>query len=38
MSALEVLQTCPTQWKSLLSVIGAIDPTDSSLITFDIEN
>jgi hypothetical protein len=38
MSALEVLQTCPTQRKSLLSAIGAIDPSDSSLITFDLEN
>jgi len=38
MSALEVLQTCPTQQKSLLFAIGAIDPADSSLITFDLES
>ena len=38
MSALEVLQTCPSQWKALLSSIGGIDPTDSNLITFDLEN
>lgn len=38
MSTLEVLQSCPTQHKSLLSVIGAIDPSDASMITFDIEN
>lgn len=37
MSALEVLQTCPMQWKSLLFAIGVIDPSDSSLITFDLE-
>lgn len=38
MSTLEVLQTCPTQQKSLLSAIGPIDHVDSSLITFDLEN
>lgn len=38
MSALEVLQTCPTQWKSLLSAIGVIDPVDLRLITLDLEN
>lgn len=38
MSALEVLQTCPMQWKTLLSVIGGLDPTDSNLIKFDIEH
>lgn len=38
MSALEVLQTYPTQQKSLLFIIGTVDPSYSSLITFDIEN
>lgn len=38
MFALEVLQTCPTQRKSLLSVIGGIDPLDSNLIALDLEN
>ena len=38
MSALEVLQSCPSQWKALLSAIGGVDPADSSLITFDLEN
>jgi hypothetical protein len=34
---LEVLQTCPTQWKSLLSALGAVDPADTRLITFDLD-
>ena len=38
MSALEVLQSCPSQRKSSLSVIGGIDPTDSNWICFDLEN
>ena len=38
MLALEVLQTCPTQRKALLSVIGGLDPTKSNLITFDTEH
>ena len=38
MSALEVLQSCTSQRKSLLSAIGGIDPTDSNLICFDLEN
>ena len=37
MSALEVLQSCPTQRKALLSSIGAIDLNDTGLITFDLE-
>ena len=37
MSALEVLQSCPSQRKSLLSAIGGIDPADSDLISFDLE-
>ena len=38
MSALEVLQSCPSQRKSLLSAIGGIDPADSDLITFDLRS
>jgi hypothetical protein len=38
MSVLEVLQTCPTQRKSLLSTMGAVDPADTRLITFDLDS
>ena len=38
MSSLEVLKTCPTQWKALLATLGVVDPSDSKLITFDTEN
>ena len=38
MSVLEVLQTFPTQQKSLLSALGAVDPADTRLITFDLDN
>jgi hypothetical protein len=38
MSALEVLQSCPTQRKALLKSIGGIDPTDMNLIIFDLED
>jgi hypothetical protein len=38
MSVLEVLQTCPTQRKSLLSALGEVDPTDNQLITFDLDS
>jgi hypothetical protein len=38
MSALEVLQSCPTQWKALLKAIGGIDPTKMNLIIFDLED
>jgi hypothetical protein len=38
MSALEVLQSCPTQRKALLKAIGGIDPTDMNLIIFDLED
>jgi hypothetical protein len=38
MSALEVLQTCPAQRKALLKAIGGIDPTDTNLIIFDLED
>jgi len=36
MSTLEVLQSYPSQRKSLLSAIGGIDSADSDLITFDL--
>jgi hypothetical protein len=35
MSILEVIQTCPTQQKSLLYALGVFDPTDTQIITFD---
>jgi hypothetical protein len=38
MSVLEVLQTYPMQWKSLLSALGAVNPTDTRLITFDLDS
>ena len=37
MSALEVLKTCPMQRKSLLASLGAVDPFDSKLISFDLD-
>jgi len=37
-SALTMLQSCPSQRKYLLSAIEGIDPTDSNLICFDLEN
>ena len=38
MSALEVLQSFPTQRKTLLIVIGGVDPSNTSLISFDSDN
>jgi hypothetical protein len=38
MLVMEVLQTCPTQRKSLLSAMGAVDPADTRLITFDLDS
>ena len=38
MSALEVLQNCPSQRKALLQAIGVVDSTDTSLLYFDLEN
>jgi len=38
MSALEVLQSYPSQWKYFLSAIGGINPTYSNLICFNLEN
>jgi hypothetical protein len=37
MSALEVLQNCPAQWKALLKAIGGFDPMDTNLIIFNLE-
>jgi hypothetical protein len=38
MLALKVLQSCPTQRKELLKAISGIDPTDTNLIIFDLED
>jgi hypothetical protein len=38
MSALKVLQSCPTQRKALLKAISGIDPMDTNLIIFDLED
>jgi hypothetical protein len=38
MSALEVLQSYPSQRKALLQAIGAIDSANASLLSFDPEN
>ena len=38
MSTLEVLQSCPTQRKNLLAALGALDPDNTNLIHFNIEN
>jgi hypothetical protein len=38
MSALEVLQHCPTQRKTLLAAIGAFDPESSNYITFNLDD
>ena len=38
MSTLEVLQSCPTQRKNLLTMLGALDPDNSNLIHFNVEN
>ena len=37
MSGLEVLQSYPTQQKTLLSTIGGVDPTISYILTFDVD-
>jgi hypothetical protein len=37
MSVVEVLQSCPAQRRALLKAIGGIDPTDSNLIVFDLD-
>jgi hypothetical protein len=38
MSALEVLQSCHAQRKALLKSIGGINPMDTNLIIFDLED
>ena len=38
MSTLEVLQSCPTQHKNLLIALGALDPNNTNLIHFNVEN
>ena len=38
MSTLEVLQSCPTQRKNLLTTLWALDPDNTNLIHFNIEN
>ena len=37
MSTLEVLQHCPSQRKTLLSALGALDPTNSNCIMFNLD-
>jgi hypothetical protein len=36
MSSLEVLQTCPSQRNALLSTLGALEPSGSKVIKFDV--
>ena len=38
MSTLEVLQNLPTQHKKLLISLGALDPDNTNLIHFNVEN
>jgi hypothetical protein len=38
MSILEVLQTYPTWWKSLLFSLGKVNPVDTRLITSDLDS
>ena len=38
MSTLEVLQSCPTQRKNLLPALGELDPNNTNLIHFNVEN
>ena len=38
MSTLEVLQSCPTQRKNLLTVLGALDLDNTNLIHFNVKN
>ena len=38
MSTLEVLQSCPTQRKNLLTSLGALDPDNTNLIHFNVKN
>jgi hypothetical protein len=38
MSALEVLQHCPSQRRTLLAAIGSVDPESSNHIMFNLDN
>ena len=38
MSTLEVLQSCPTQCKNLLTALGDLEPDNTNLIHFNVEN
>ena len=38
MSTLEVLQSCPMQCKNLLTTLGELDPNNTNLIHFNVEN
>jgi hypothetical protein len=38
MSIFELLQTCPNQWKSLISTLGEVEPANTRLITFDLDS
>ena len=38
MSTLEVLQSCPTQRKNLLTVLGALELNNTNLIHFNVKN
>jgi hypothetical protein len=38
MSALEVLQHCPSQRRTLLATIDTFDPESSNNITFNLDN
>ena len=38
MSTLEVLQSCPTQQKNLLTTLGSLDPDNTNLIHFNVDN
>ena len=37
-SALELLHSCLSQCKAFLYAIGEVDPADTSLLAFDLEN
>ena len=38
MSTLDILQSFPTQRKNLLTALGAVDPDNTNLIHFNVEN
>ena len=38
MSTLEVLQSCPTQRKKLLTTLGSLHPDNTNLIHFNVKN